>query len=177
MNRTRRPETEVLSLIDRSSTPPLNGYSGTGSYHDTQPQQVVVVPLQRPFTFDHIFGTGSSQEEVYQGSVKRMVDKFLEGMSSSTTTNKGQTNKQKDTNQHVCIEREMKPHSGLEGCCLYSFFFLVFGSYFTDRTVVNTSFLPLGNTACRNRLQCYDHGLWTNIFRKDLHYGHWSPFL
>ncbi|GJJ78918.1 hypothetical protein EMPS_11277 [Entomortierella parvispora] len=83
VNRTRqRPETEVLSLIERSSTPPLNGYSGTGSNCDSQqqqPQQVVVVPLQRHFTFDHIFGTGSSQEDVYQGSVKRMVDKFLEG--------------------------------------------------------------------------------------------------
>ena len=96
MNRTRqRAETEVLSLIDRASTPPLNGYysgTGSGSQNDQatqqQPQQVVVVPLQRHFTFDHIFGTGSSQEDVYQGSVKRMVDKFLEGKRSSARMEK-----------------------------------------------------------------------------------------
>ncbi|KAG0043772.1 hypothetical protein BGZ83_011056 [Gryganskiella cystojenkinii] len=79
LNRVRqRAENEVLSLIDRASTPPLN-HGAAGSQQQEQPQQVVVVPLQRHFTFDHIFGTGSSQEEVYQGSVKRMVDKFLEG--------------------------------------------------------------------------------------------------
>ncbi|KAG0204908.1 hypothetical protein BGX28_003287 [Mortierella sp. GBA30] len=82
-NRHRpRSETEVLSLIERSPTPSLSPtVSGAGAaqqQHD-QPQQVVVVPLQRHFTFDHIFGTGASQDDVYQGSVKRMVEKFMEG--------------------------------------------------------------------------------------------------
>ncbi|KAF9580607.1 hypothetical protein BGW38_002675, partial [Lunasporangiospora selenospora] len=49
-----------------------------GQHHD-QPQQVAVVPLQRSFTFDHVFGTGATQEEVYYGSVRRMVEKFMEG--------------------------------------------------------------------------------------------------
>ncbi|KAF9575552.1 hypothetical protein EC968_002488 [Mortierella alpina] len=82
-NRHRpRAEAEVLSLVERSPTPSLSSPgSGTtsGQQQHDQPQQVVVVPLQRHFTFDHIFGTGASQEEVYQGSVKRMVDKFMEG--------------------------------------------------------------------------------------------------
>ncbi|KAF9982840.1 hypothetical protein BGZ75_005692 [Mortierella antarctica] len=82
-NRHRpRAEVEVLSHIERSPTPSLSSPgSGTtsGQQQHDQPQQVVVVPLQRHFTFDHIFGTGASQDEVYQGSVKRMVDKFMEG--------------------------------------------------------------------------------------------------
>ncbi|KAF9903165.1 hypothetical protein EC991_004111 [Linnemannia zychae] len=77
LNRGRlRPETEVLSLIERSATPSSN--SGSSTPQDA-PQQVVVVPLQRHFTFDHIFGTEAAQEEIYQGCVKRMVDKFMEG--------------------------------------------------------------------------------------------------
>ncbi|KAI8354517.1 P-loop containing nucleoside triphosphate hydrolase protein, partial [Mortierella sp. GBAus27b] len=34
---------------------------------------------QRHFTFDHVFGTSATQEEVYLGCVKRMVDRFMEG--------------------------------------------------------------------------------------------------
>ncbi|CAO3568270.1 unnamed protein product [Mortierella alpina] len=82
-NRHRpRAEAEVLSLVERSPTPSLSSPGSgptSGQQQHDQPQQVVVVPLQRHFTFDHIFGTGASQEEVYQGSVKRMVDKFMEG--------------------------------------------------------------------------------------------------
>ncbi|KAF9345067.1 hypothetical protein BGX26_003579, partial [Mortierella sp. AD094] len=74
----QRAETEVITLVERAPTPSLYGPSGTGAAHD-QPQQVAVVPLQRYFTFDQVFGPGSSQDEVYQGSVKRMVDKFMEG--------------------------------------------------------------------------------------------------
>ncbi|KAF9152302.1 hypothetical protein BG015_005479 [Linnemannia schmuckeri] len=77
LNRGRlRPETEVLSLIERSATP--SSVSGSSTPMEA-PQQVVVVPLQRHFTFDHIFGTDAAQEEIYQGCVKRMVDKFMEG--------------------------------------------------------------------------------------------------
>ncbi|KAG0200966.1 hypothetical protein BGX33_010661 [Mortierella sp. NVP41] len=76
-NRGRlKPETEVLSLIERSATP--SSVSSSSTPQDA-PQQVVVVPLQRHFTFDHIFGTDAAQEEIYQGCVKRMVDKFMEG--------------------------------------------------------------------------------------------------
>ncbi|KAF8981072.1 hypothetical protein BGZ46_003309 [Entomortierella lignicola] len=81
-NRARqRAENEVIALVERApsraSTPSFSGASaGT---HDHQPQQVAVVPLQRYFTFDHVFGPNASQEEVYQGSVKRMVDRFMEG--------------------------------------------------------------------------------------------------
>ncbi|ORZ08059.1 P-loop containing nucleoside triphosphate hydrolase protein, partial [Lobosporangium transversale] len=53
--------------------------SASGAPAHDQPQQVVVVPVQRYFTFDHVFGTNATQEEIYQGSVKRMVDKFMEG--------------------------------------------------------------------------------------------------
>ncbi|KAF9995425.1 hypothetical protein BGZ80_002090 [Entomortierella chlamydospora] len=73
----QRAETEVLQLVERAPTPSLYGQSGNGA-HD-QPQQVAVVPLQRYFTFDQVFGTSASQDEVYQGCVKRMVDKFMEG--------------------------------------------------------------------------------------------------
>ncbi|KAI7818010.1 P-loop containing nucleoside triphosphate hydrolase protein, partial [Gamsiella multidivaricata] len=77
-NKSRqRADTEVLHVIERSPTP--SSLSGASSGQHDQPQQVAVVPLQRHFTFDHIFGTGATQEEVYQGSVKRMVDKFMEG--------------------------------------------------------------------------------------------------
>ncbi|KAG0272530.1 hypothetical protein BGZ95_011709, partial [Linnemannia exigua] len=77
LNRGRqRPETEVLSLIERSATP--SSVSGSSTPQEA-PQQVVVVPLQRHFTFDHIFGTDAAQEEIYLGCVKRMVDKFMEG--------------------------------------------------------------------------------------------------
>ncbi|KAF9919665.1 hypothetical protein FBU30_010681 [Linnemannia zychae] len=76
-NRGRlRPETEVLSLIERSATP--SSISGSSTPQDVH-QQVVVVPLQRHFAFDHIFGTDATQEEIYRGCVKRMVDKFMEG--------------------------------------------------------------------------------------------------
>ncbi|KAK3827646.1 MAG: P-loop containing nucleoside triphosphate hydrolase protein, partial [Benniella sp.] len=34
---------------------------------------------QKHFTFDHVFGTSATQEEVYMGCVKRMVDRFMEG--------------------------------------------------------------------------------------------------
>ncbi|KAF9115672.1 hypothetical protein BGX27_006916 [Mortierella sp. AM989] len=75
----QRAETEVISLVERAPTPSSpSGVSGTGAAHD-QPQQVAVVPLQRYFTFDQVFSTDATQEEVYRGSVKRMVDKFMEG--------------------------------------------------------------------------------------------------
>ncbi|KAG0345750.1 hypothetical protein BG004_003181, partial [Podila humilis] len=79
-----KAETEVLSLIERSSSyaystsTESSASSPTPGQHDI-PQQVVVVPLQRAFTFDQVFGTHSTQEEVYHGSVKRMVDRFMEG--------------------------------------------------------------------------------------------------
>ncbi|KAF9547524.1 hypothetical protein EC957_008361 [Mortierella hygrophila] len=76
LSRRVRPETEVLSLIERSATP--SSVSGSSTPIEP-PQQVVVVPLQRHFTFDHIFGTDAAQEEIYRGCVKRMVDKFMEG--------------------------------------------------------------------------------------------------
>ena len=74
-----RADNEVLSVIERSPTPSsLSSASAAAAQHD-QPQVVAVVPLQRHFTFDQVFGTGATQEEVYQGSVKRMVDRFMEG--------------------------------------------------------------------------------------------------
>ncbi|KAF9913590.1 hypothetical protein BX616_009851 [Lobosporangium transversale] len=79
VNKARgRAETEVLSVIERSPTPSSLSSASGAPAHD-QPQQVVVVPVQRYFTFDHVFGTNATQEEIYQGSVKRMVDKFMEG--------------------------------------------------------------------------------------------------
>ncbi|KAF9210787.1 hypothetical protein BGZ59_008933 [Podila verticillata] len=78
-----KAETEVLSLVERSSSYAYNtsessASSPTPGQHDI-PQQVAVIPLQRHFTFDQVFGTYASQEEVYHGSVKRMVDRFMEG--------------------------------------------------------------------------------------------------
>ncbi|KAG0334155.1 hypothetical protein BG000_008585 [Podila horticola] len=79
-----KAETEVLSLIERSpSRSSTYAYESSASsptpgQHDI-PQQVAVLPLQRHFTFDQVFGTHASQEEVYHGSVKRMVDRFMEG--------------------------------------------------------------------------------------------------
>ncbi|KAF9336042.1 hypothetical protein BG006_009933, partial [Podila minutissima] len=78
-----KAETEVLSLIERSSSYAYNSSepsasSPTPGQHDI-PQQVAVLPLHRHFTFDQVFGTHASQEEVYHGSVKRMVDRFMEG--------------------------------------------------------------------------------------------------
>ncbi|KAF9431528.1 hypothetical protein BGZ76_000191, partial [Entomortierella beljakovae] len=75
----QRNETEVLSLVERfERSPTPSGYPGSVNNYD-QPQQIAVVPLQRYFTFDHVFGTGATQDEVYQGSVKRMVDRFMDG--------------------------------------------------------------------------------------------------
>ncbi|KAF9419822.1 hypothetical protein BGZ94_009315 [Podila epigama] len=78
-----KAETEVLSLVERSSfshnsSSDSSAPSPTPGQNDA-PQQIVVVPLQRHFTFDQVFGTHATQEDVYQGSVKRMVDKFMEG--------------------------------------------------------------------------------------------------
>ncbi|KAG0351033.1 hypothetical protein BG005_009475, partial [Podila minutissima] len=78
-----KAETEVLSLIERSSSYAYNSSESSASsptpgQHDI-PQQVAVLPLHRHFTFDQVFGTHASQEEVYYGSVKRMVDRFMEG--------------------------------------------------------------------------------------------------
>ena len=43
-----------------------------------EPTQVVM-GQNRSFTFDHVFATSASQEEIYQNQVSSLVDKFLDG--------------------------------------------------------------------------------------------------
>ncbi|CAG8441188.1 13239_t:CDS:2 [Acaulospora morrowiae] len=46
------------------------------------PNQVVVqAERKQNYTFDHVFGPEASQKEIYDRSVKHMVDKFLEGFN------------------------------------------------------------------------------------------------
>ncbi|CAG8598484.1 14432_t:CDS:2, partial [Acaulospora morrowiae] len=44
------------------------------------PNQVVVAgEKKQSFNFDHVFGPETSQKEVYDKAVLRLIDKFLEG--------------------------------------------------------------------------------------------------
>ncbi|KAG0227887.1 hypothetical protein BGW42_002541, partial [Actinomortierella wolfii] len=83
-----RQETEVITILDNHGS----AYDASQSLQSQQqhqqhqqqqhqPQRIAIVPLQRQFTFDYVFGPTSTQEEVYRGSAHRLVEKFLEGFN------------------------------------------------------------------------------------------------
>ncbi|KAI9596415.1 P-loop containing nucleoside triphosphate hydrolase protein [Syncephalis fuscata] len=45
--------------------------------------RVTVVPYQRHFTYDHIFGPDTSQQDVFNDCVSRLMDKFLDGYNAT----------------------------------------------------------------------------------------------
>ncbi|KAG0259834.1 hypothetical protein DFQ27_003872 [Actinomortierella ambigua] len=86
----QRQDTEVITILDHygtaydsSQSPPHNPQQQhqPPSQQQHSPQRISVVPLQRQFTFDHVFGPVSTQEEIYRGSAHRLVEKFLEGFN------------------------------------------------------------------------------------------------
>jgi hypothetical protein len=45
--------------------------------------RVTVVPYQRHFTYDYIFGPSTSQQDVFSQCVSRLMDKFLDGYNAT----------------------------------------------------------------------------------------------
>ncbi|KAF9977018.1 hypothetical protein BGZ73_007226 [Actinomortierella ambigua] len=80
----QRHDTEVITILDHydsSQSPSQYPHQQQQQHQQHPPQRISVVPLQRQFTFDHVFGPASTQEEIYRGSAHRLVEKFLEGFN------------------------------------------------------------------------------------------------
>src|SRR5690606_12939937 len=67
-----KSENDVIAI----PPPPKISYQPNGS---PTPQQITVIPLQKSFTFDYVFGPQTQQEEIYERCAKRLILKFLEG--------------------------------------------------------------------------------------------------
>ncbi|KNC96556.1 uncharacterized protein SPPG_08143 [Spizellomyces punctatus DAOM BR117] len=77
---------------------------------------------QKAFTFDHVFDTASTQEEVYRDCVKPLVDRFLEGFNA-TVLAYGQTGSGKTYSMGTGLEAVADPeHQGIVPRSIYHLF-------------------------------------------------------
>ncbi|KAI9316029.1 hypothetical protein BX666DRAFT_2122305 [Dichotomocladium elegans] len=74
---------------------------------------VVVVPQQKLFTFDHVFGTHSTQEQVFESVASGLVDRFIDGYNV-TILAYGQTSSGKTYTMGTEVRDQSDPeHQGI----------------------------------------------------------------
>lgn len=57
----------------------LRPFEGTSCVKSVQPDSIEIEGLNQPFTFDNVFGTNSTQEEVFNLAVKPSIEGVLQG--------------------------------------------------------------------------------------------------
>lgn len=68
----------ALRIRPLSSKERLNDCSECVMALPEEPTQVVI-GQNRSFTFDYVFSTGATQEQIYDGQVRGLIEKFMEG--------------------------------------------------------------------------------------------------
>lgn len=72
----------VRPLTSQDRAQPRFSQSTESDVIKTFDTTVNVVPHQKAFTFDHVFGTDSTQEQVFSSVASKLVDRFIDGKVS-----------------------------------------------------------------------------------------------
>ncbi|KAI9491597.1 hypothetical protein BDB00DRAFT_874161 [Zychaea mexicana] len=103
----------VRPLTSSDRAQPRFSHSTESDVIKTFESSITVVPHQKAFSFDHVFDTESTQEQVFTAVASRMVDRFIDGYNV-TILAYGQTSSGKTYTMGTEIDDNRQPeHEGI----------------------------------------------------------------
>ncbi|KAF7722803.1 hypothetical protein EC973_002687 [Apophysomyces ossiformis] len=104
----------VRPLTQQDRSQPRFSHSTESDVIKTFDNAITIVPHQKSFTFDYLFDTESTQEQVFNGVGSKLVDRFIEGYNV-TILAYGQTSSGKTYTMGTAMDYDRQPDPEQEG--------------------------------------------------------------